>query len=80
MRGYLALAGIVIGGIALRRIRKRKSSPADEPSNPEPDDETPTEVAREEFMEAADHAAAAIEHARIAGENAVEAGRQRLDQ
>lgn len=62
--GLLAVGGIGIGIVTLRRLRKRRSLP----------DET-----HDAAESASEHAAAAADHARIAGEKTVDVVRTELD-
>ena len=70
--GALAGAGIAVGYLTLRRVRRRRSSAMDEA-------EEAAEIAIEETESAAEHAVAAAGHAKRAGEIAVEGAREELD-
>lgn len=63
------VAGVVIGIVALRALRERQRTPRDEA-------EAAVEDALEEAGVATEHATAAIGHARVAGQKAVEHARE----
>lgn len=69
--GLMAVVGLAVGIVALRRVRKRRATPQDEA-------EAAVEDAIEETEQAVDHATAAAGHTRIAGEKAVESAREKL--
>jgi hypothetical protein len=62
----VAVAGLGIAALTLRRRRRKPSA-------------TPAETAREETEMASEHLAAAAGHARAASESAVEAAREEVD-
>lgn len=70
--GLAAAAGLVVGVVTLRTVRRRRASPRDEAM-------TAADEALAETKEAAEHAAAAVGHARVAGEKALEYAREELE-
>lgn len=66
--GLVTATGLVIGAVTLRKLRERRSTPAEEA-------ETPVE----EVETAAEHLSAAAEHARSAAEMALEDAREDVD-
>lgn len=62
----ISVIGVIISIVTLRRFRRRATE-----EEPEPD-------ASEELSQAAEHSAAALQHARQAGEKAVRSGREKV--
>lgn len=71
-RALVGGIGIAIGIVTLRRFRRRRRDPRQEA-------EAAAKDALAEATEAAEHSAASVEHARIAGEKAVEATSDELE-
>jgi len=62
----VSVVGVVVSVVTLRRFRRRKEEQDEEPG------------AKAEINQAAEHSAAALQHARQAGEKAVESGREKV--
>jgi|AntRauTorcE11898_2_1112593.scaffolds.fasta_scaffold14069_3 Tfp pilus assembly protein PilX len=70
--GLVAVTGLAVSVVTLRAVRKRRTTPEEEAKSA-------AEAAVAETEDAVTHAAAAADHARVAGTKAIEYAREELD-